>query len=151
MNTSNVIYMGYAFRNCLSLKSIDLSNFDTGEALSVTGLFYGCSSLESIELNKYIIDITSINDLFNKCSSLKNVSLSAIRVESAYRVFQGCDSLNYIDLSGFNGTSIKLISEFFPENVENATILYNSSIIGNIKNKIPKGWIQIDINNISYY
>ena len=149
MNTNNVIYMGHAFRNCISLASLDLSNFDTGKAISIAGLFSGCSSLESLELNKYLINITSIDDLFYNCFSLKNVSLSAIRANSVSRVFKGCNSLNYIDLSGFNGSSILMGSiDFFPDNVENATIVYNSSIIGHLKNRFPQGWKIIDINNI---
>ena len=80
MNTSNVIYMGYAFRNCLSLKSIDLSNFDTNNVKVMRGLFYGCSSLEEIELNKYTINITDLSDKFAQCSSLINITLSVDRV-----------------------------------------------------------------------
>ncbi len=57
----------------MSLISIDLSNFNKNNAESMTGTFYGCSSLISIDLSNYTIDITSLNDLFCKCSSLQNV------------------------------------------------------------------------------
>ena len=60
----------------MSLISIDLSNFNKNNAESMTGTFYGCSSLISIDLSNYTIDITSLNDLFCKCSSLQNESIN---------------------------------------------------------------------------
>ena len=86
--------MGYAFRYCSKLTSIDLSNFNTSKAKTISGLFIGCSSLENISLNKFDIKITSISDLFNGCTSLKNVALKVDDVKQVDRVFNNCTSLD---------------------------------------------------------
>ena len=149
---SNTDSFSYAFRNCTSLKSIDLSNFNTNNAKTMSGLFYGCSSLISIEFINYIIDITSLDDLFNQCNSLQNITINIKRVQSVSRMFKGCYSLKYLDFSKFNGNEIKLRTDFFPENVTNVSVVYNSSIFDKIKNFIPNEGIDfIDINdNLKY-
>ena len=78
----------------------------------MTGTFYGCSSLVSVDLSNYIIDITSLNDLFYKCSSLQNVTINVKRVQSVCRMFKDCYSLKYLDLSNFNSNNIQLKTEF---------------------------------------
>ena len=139
--------MGYAFRYCSSLESIDLSNFNTTKVKAISGLFFGCTSLTSIELSQYPINITSINDLFNGCTSLSNVVLRVDNVESVNRVFKGCNSLKYVNLTLFNGNEIKLyIEDFFPINADKALIFYNSTIFGNsLERRIPSTWTKIDI------
>ena len=112
----------------------------------MTGTFYGCSSLVSADLSNYIIDITSLNDLFSKCSSLQNVTINVKRVQSVSRMFKDCFSLKYLDLSNFNSNNIQLKTEFFPNNIKDVTIIYNSSIFENIKNLIPNDGIEfIDV------
>ena len=49
-NTSNVNNMSYMFRECSSLKSIDLSSFNTSNVNNMSRMFYDCSSLKSINL-----------------------------------------------------------------------------------------------------
>ena len=114
----------------------------------MSGLFFGYTSLESIHLDNYELNPSSMADFFNKCSSLKNVSLKVNSVLTVERFFKGCNSLEYVDLSKFNGSSVKFYQEFFPENAKNTTILYNSTNIGYLLRNIPEGWIPIDINNI---
>jgi len=142
---ANLTDISYAFRNCSSLKSIDLTYFDISQVSTMSGLFFGCSSIESIHLNKYMINASDMKDLFNGCSSLKNVSLSVAKTLTAERVFKGCDSLKYIDLSQFYGNNIEFTNDFFLTNALNTVIIYNSSIFEKFINKIPESWIQIDI------
>ena len=144
---SNTDSFSYAFRNCTSLKSIDLSKFNTNKAETMTGVFYGCSSLTSIELNNYLINITSLNDLFGKCSSLENVIINVQRVKSVSGMFKDCLNLKYLDLSNFNANEIIIRTDFFPTEISNVTIVYNSSIFENITKFIPNEGIKfIDIN-----
>ena len=147
LDLTNVIDMSYVFSFCSSLESIDLSNFDTSKARTIGGLFFKCSSLKSIELNRYPINITSINDLFNGCTSLSHVKLRVDRAASVDRVFNNCNSLKYLDLSEFNGKGIQLyVNDFFPKDVINAIIIYDSNIIGNLERRIPSTWEKIDVS-----
>jgi len=45
LNTSNVTNMGYLFRGCSGLTSLDVSNFKTSNVESMNFMFYGCSGL----------------------------------------------------------------------------------------------------------
>ena len=113
----------------------------------MTGLFYGCSSLISSELNKYIIRLSSLSDLFAECTSLKNVTINVQKVEDVSGMFKGCLSLKFLDFSNFNAIEITKKENFFPNEIVNATVVYNSSIFKNITNFIPNEDINfIDIN-----
>ena len=80
--------MGYAFRYCTSLESIDLSNFNTTKVKAISGLFFACRSLSSVHLNKYPINITSICDLFNGYNSLYNIVLRVYNAQMVDRVLK---------------------------------------------------------------
>ena len=153
MNFSNVNTMTNAFSHCSSLKSIDLSNFDTSKVTAMRNLFYNCSSLEKIELNKYKINITDLSGLFAQCSSLINITLSVDRVQTISNLFKGCYSLQNLDLSEFHANSIisYVQNDIFPEEIENVTIYYNSSIFGSLEKRIPDSWIKVDVSNITDY
>ena len=73
------------FWKCSSLKSIDLSSFNTTNVKDLTSMFFGCSSLNSINLSSF--NTTNVKDM-------------------SY-MFCGCSSLQSIDLSSFNTTNVK--------------------------------------------
>ena len=80
-------------------------------------MFYGCSSLKSIDLSG--LDASSVEDMsymFADCSSLESIDLSGLdtsSVEDMSRMFNGCSSLESIDLSEFDVSSITGTSEMF--------------------------------------
>ena len=59
--TNNVTNMSNMFFGCSSLKSINLSNFDTNNVKDMSGMFSGCSSLTSLNLNNF-----DANNITNK-------------------------------------------------------------------------------------
>ena len=74
-------------------------------------MFWGCSSLESIDLSSF--NTTNVKDMsymFYECSSLKSIDLSSFNttnVKIMWNMFLGCSSLESIDLSSFNTTNVK--------------------------------------------
>ena len=54
-NTTNVKNMSQIFRECSSLHSIDLSSFNTTNAENMNGMFDGCYSLkkENVKISEY--------------------------------------------------------------------------------------------------
>ena len=58
----------YMFNGCSSLKSIDLSSFNTTNVNNMWSMFYGCSSLkkENVKINK------TDKKLLNEINKLKN-------------------------------------------------------------------------------
>ena len=63
------------FKNCSSLTSINLSNFNTNNVTNMGCMFAGCISLTSINLSNFNCDkIENTNgmiDMFKDCKSLK--------------------------------------------------------------------------------
>lgn len=132
-----------AFSHDISLKEISLP-----KTCSVVGqaAFSHCSSLESAELN-----VNSIStNLFFDCNNLKNVKVSSNLTYICANAFDGCYSLEKLDLSKvlnleyvhpeiFKSTNLKEI--ILPENI----CLFNTDLIGLLNFgsletiKVPKG------------
>ena len=116
-DTTNVNNMCGMFRECSSLQSIDLSSFNTTNVKSMNEMFCGCSSLQSIDLSSFnIINVNSMNSMFCQCSSLQSIDLSSfntINVNSMSSMFYGCSSLQSLDLSSFDTTNVKYMNSMF--------------------------------------
>ena len=101
-----------------SLKSLDLTNFNTPLLNSITNMFRGCSSLTSINLSSFSVG----NHLY-------------------YReyVFYDCPNLIYIDISSF--TSSITYDKLFNENIgAKGEMKINKTILNKIEKFVPKGW-----------
>ena len=107
----------YMFSDCSSLKSIDLSSFNTNNVNNMNSMFSGCSSLQSINL--YSFNTTNVNNMglmFFKCSSLQSIDLSSFKttnVKDMWGMFMECSSLQSIDLSSFNTTNVNYMCNMF--------------------------------------
>lgn len=84
---------------------------------STGGMFYGCSSLTSLDLSG--LDASSVEDMshmFDGCSKLKSLDLSGLdasKVENMSSMFFGCSSLKSLDLSGLDTSKVKYMFEMF--------------------------------------
>ena len=77
LDTSNVTTMNYMFYGCSSLTSLDLSNFNTSNVTDMNFMFYGCTSLTSLNLsNCDMSKVTSVSGTFNGCFKLKDVYIT---------------------------------------------------------------------------
>ena len=56
-----------------SLTSLDLSNFNSNNVNNMSYIFYGCSSLTSLNLSN---NVNNMNHMFYGCSSLISLDLS---------------------------------------------------------------------------
>ncbi len=105
------------FRDCSSLKSLDLSGLDASGATSMSSMFWGCSSLKSLDLSG--LDASSTTDMpgmFSGCSSLSSLDLSGLdtsRVTGMSAMFSGCSSLESLDLSSFDTSRVTGMSSMF--------------------------------------
>ena len=93
VNTEQIQSCSYAFNNCSSLKSIDLSNCETIEGGCT---FYSCKKLQSIKLKKCT---TIAPQAFIDCSSLQSVGDLSSCTTIGKEAFRGCSSLRSIDIS----------------------------------------------------
>jgi len=109
--------LSYMFLNCHTLKSIDLSLFDTSNANNMAHMFAGCSSLESLDLSSFnTTNVKSMSGMFSGCLSLKSINLSSFdtsNVNDMSLMFLGCFSLKSLDLSSFTTNNVKNMKLMF--------------------------------------
>ena len=111
------------FGNFTSLVTIDFnSNFNTSNVTNMVGMFQGCTSIVSLDLNSFntanVTNMTSGNtsSMFYGCSSLTNLYINNFNTKNVIAMgalFSGCSSLIDLDLSSFNISNVTdMISMF---------------------------------------
>jgi len=121
---------GCMFKGWSSLRSVDISNFDTHECRSFHDMFAGCISLEDVDVSGIdTSNATEMYAMFAGCSSLKSLDLSNFNTENVTRMdnmfgpdssvggynTQGCLSLQSLDLSSFNTSSVVEMQNMFSD------------------------------------
>ena len=107
--------MQYAFQNCTSLTSVDLSSLTTVSSnYAFNNAFNGCTGLTSVDLSS-LTTVTggySLYNAFRGCTSLTNLDLSSLTTlsgvdgnNSLQFIFYGCTSLTSVDLSSLTTVS----------------------------------------------
>ena len=134
LDTSSVTDMGFMFLDCLSLTSLDLSNFNTSNVTNMNSMFWGCSALTSLDLSNFNTSkVTSMGSMFNGCSSLTSLDLSNFNtsnVTSMGSMFSGCSSLKDVYIT-VEATLMKLTGNLTSQDSNyiptSATIHYNGT------------------------
>lgn len=76
-STESVTNMSSLFRDCSSIKEIDISSFDTGKLTNSSYMFYGCSSLERLNLENFNTSkITNYSFMFSGTFKLSYIRCS---------------------------------------------------------------------------
>ena len=92
-NTSNVQYMDAMFKDCVNFTSIDVSNFDTSNVISMSYMFSSS--------NSNTMKLTEIKGLEN---------FNTENVENMAYLFWNCTELETIDVSNFNTRNVIYMS-----------------------------------------
>ena len=107
----------YMFNNCSTVKTLDLSNFNTSNVTSMINMFSQCSSLTELDLSNFnTLNVTNMSNMFSGCRSLTSLDLSSFNtsnVTSMYGMFSSCTSLINIDLSSFNTSNVTGMNSMF--------------------------------------
>ncbi len=117
-NTSNVNDMQGMFCISSGLKRIQFGNqFDTSTVASMTSMFYGCESLEELDVSGFRTDNTeSMHAMFLNCRSLKNLDVSGFntaKVKYMSSMFYGCSGLTSLNVSNFDTSNVINMSNMF--------------------------------------
>ena len=108
------------FSNCFSLKSLDLSSFDTSNVTSMRGMFNGCRAIESLDLSAFdTSSVTDMNLMFFSCYRLLDLDVSSFdtsNVRDMEDMFFDCRSLMSLDLSSFDTSSTTAMRSMFGGN-----------------------------------
>ena len=76
--------MKYMFSNCLYLKGLDLSSFDTKNVISMDYMFSKCKNLNCLDLSSFDTkNVISMEGMFYLCYDLEYLNLSSFNIENA--------------------------------------------------------------------
>ena len=106
LDTSNVTDMRYMFADCVSLTSLDVTNFKTSNVTDMRGMFINCFNLTSLDVSKFDTrKVTNMENMFHGCKKLTSLDLSKFNtsnVTNMYSMFAYCTNLRTLDLSNFD-------------------------------------------------
>ena len=116
-NTQNVKRMDFMFSNCSTLTTLDLSNFNTSNVTYMGNMFLYCTSLTSLDLSHFdTSNVTNMSYMFSGCNNLTSLDVSHFntsKVANMYLMFSGCKSLTSLDLSGWNTSNVTNMNNMF--------------------------------------
>lgn len=112
-----VTNMSYAFGGCKNLSDIDLSKMDFSLCGGYTGVFVNCSSIKKLDVSNFCWKNVNGECVwpFEGCTSLEEINLGDFYIPKAERVeefFRGCRSLRKIDYTRFD-VNVKALAHFF--------------------------------------
>ena len=146
-NTSNVINMSYMFNGCNRLEVIEgIKHFNTIKVTNMKVMFQLCIELKNLDLS--CLDTSNVMDMsymFYSCSKLKEIKgikhFNTCKVINMYAMFNGCDKLEYLDLSSFNTSNVTDMGMMFCfcKNLREIKGLnvFNTNKVTNMKNYVP--------------
>lgn len=113
----NVTSMYNMFYGCSSLTSLDVSGFDTSAVTLMGSMFKDCSSLTSLDLSNFDTSkVTRMAGMFSNCSSLTSLDLSSFdtsAVTNMALMFYNCNKLTSLDVSNFDTSAVTSMGSMF--------------------------------------
>ncbi len=110
-----------SFNNLKEIKGIE--NLNTSIVTNMNMMFYGCSSLPSLNLSSFKTEnVTNIKDMFSGCSSLTSLDIRNFYMFNMERfngqdILKNCQDLEMLDLSNCTGY-LKEFANFAYEGME---------------------------------
>lgn len=116
----NVIGMYNAsglFEGCSNLESVELSGFDTSSITDMSHMFYGCDSLTCIDVSGFdTSNVTDMSYMFHSCHNLTSLDLSNFDTSNVVNMgsmFSSCYNLTSLDLSNFGTSNVTNMHNMF--------------------------------------
>ena len=117
VDIGNVTNMDSMFYGCSSLTSLDLSTWHTSNVTCMNYMFYNCSSLTSLDVSKFDTSkVTDMPNMFNSCRKLTFLDLSGwdtSKVTNMDYMFYYCRALTSLDISGWDISNVTGMNNMF--------------------------------------
>ena len=117
LDMADVTNMSNMFSFCVSLTSLDVSNFDTAKVTNMRWMFYSCNGLTSLNISNFdTADVTNMSYKFSHCSALTSLDLSnfdTANVTDMSDMFYYCSGLTSLDVSNFDTANVTNMSWMF--------------------------------------
>ena len=120
LNTSKVTTMHGMFLSCTSLKSLDLSAFETSNVEDFGYMFWKCNRLESLDVSSFDTSAaTNMHAMFTLCKKLKTIDLTNFETAN-------CQRMSYMFSSCTNLKAVIVGSKFSNSQANYEYIFYNT-------------------------
>ena len=92
------------FRDCTGIENLDLTYFNTSTIkTNMQNLFVGCTNLKTVNINNFdMIQIKTVASMFNGCTSLEKIDMSGWKntnnITTAAFMFKNCINLKEVYL-----------------------------------------------------
>ena len=123
----------YSFDN-KNMKSLNLTNFNTSNAVNMEEMFKWCDYLETLNLSGWDVSkVTNFNQMFSECANLIYLDLSGWEISSdvtgTTNVFSGCTSLKTIVMNNSSCESINRLRMILSKNqmLQQVSIITNTT------------------------
>lgn len=102
-DTSNVTNMYYMFAQCAVMNNLNVSNFDTSKVTNMASMFYYCQTIQNLDLSSFdTSNVNSIGSIFSGCSKLGNLK-SFSNLGKGYTLTTQNNGAYKLDLSACKG------------------------------------------------
>ena len=130
LDSSNTTEMRAMFYGDASLRSIDLSTFNTTNLTSMWDIFNGCTNITSIDLSGFnTSNVQYFTCMFCNCRNLKTVKINkdtfiTSNVTNMSYMFYNCNNLREIDVSNFDTSKVTDMNSMFEycDNLKNVDV-----------------------------
>ena len=117
LNTSEVYYMNEMFYGCSSLTTLDLSSFGKSPyVMEMDYMFFNCTQLATLNLSNFHPTCFSMSYMFYGCNNLTSLDLSSFDtslVTNMKEMFIYCQSLTELNLSNFITSKVTDMNAMF--------------------------------------
>ncbi|WP_240145023.1 DUF285 domain-containing protein, partial [Enterococcus hirae] len=117
LDTSNVTDMRSMFYGMSSVTSLDVSGFDTGNVTDMKSMFNGMSSVTSLDVSGFdTSNVTEMEYMFRHMSSVTSLDLSNFdtrKVTDMSYMFDDMGSVTSLDLSNFDTNNVTDMTNMF--------------------------------------
>ena len=133
--------MGYLFKDCKNLESLNLSGWNTNRVVNMSNMFNGCRKLASLDLSGWNTSkVESMVNMFNDCENITTLDVSHFDTSNVYilmQMFRNCQQLTSLDLSHFDVS-----------NVDNVRQMFNNCY--SLKSLNISNWIMSKVTTVSF-
>ncbi|MBO4814896.1 MAG: BspA family leucine-rich repeat surface protein [Muribaculaceae bacterium] len=109
LHTDSVTNMAGMFYGCSSLSSLNVSNFNTSNVTDMQYMFGGCSGLSNLDVSSFDTqNVTDMRGMFAVCgvTSLDLSDFDTRSVTDMTYMFYGCGNLTDVDVTSFNTSNV---------------------------------------------
>lgn len=117
LNTAGVTDMSGMFYSCSALTSLDVTHFDTSSVENMDLMFMFCSGLTTLDVSHFDThNVTSMNKTFRACWSLTEINVSNFdtsKVTNMFGLFGWDYGLTSLDVTHFDTRNVEDMSNMF--------------------------------------